>query len=1255
MFLRSSVSLLALTWASAALAQGAPTVLLPRTGEAVRPATPSSVQAPVKLEGKSGATAGASSAVLLRQAQGWRKRGRKDLARDALDRALRAAPNDPQVLYHVALYAAQDGQAGVASEYLARLRGVVGASDKRVADVAALIDGGPSRKAVAAAPTPGPSPAAPAAQADRPIATRSAPAAPTKPADPSGAARAAGFVAFNRGDLATAEQRFQEALRQRSSDTDAAGGLGLVRLRQERFPEAADLLGRAARGSGGERWREALSSARFYAGLQAARADLAAGRAEKAATSARALARSGAKDSIEASMVLGEALTAQQRYGEAADAYREVLARDPQRLEARAGLAEALSRTGQLDEAARLAADLPRTQEGAAQRGRIERARADELQARGDAYGAGAALAASVAADPTNPWSRYQYARFLVGQGQAQQAAQVATPLFTAEAPDIDTLQAAALYAELAGRPDQALAIIGRIPQGARNAAVRDLAQRLDVQAVIERSKAQARTGQTVQAVATLRDYLSQNNLPFAARSRAAEALLDLGDSYQAGAMALAAAREPLPEGTRPGEVAGFVNVLGAAGQDEAAAALLNATAQTARTVEEQGAWRQIYAGYSVRRADQLRLAGDYSRAFDTLSAAFAVAPNNPDLLAGLGRLYQSGGMPDKAGQVYDALLRQKPQDPAVLLEAARAASSAGDQGRAASLLRMAVQLKPNDAELFYELGRVEQARGRDREALRALKRAEALLQGPGGLPSAAGGGAAGGALGPNPFGAAGGSQMSGYGPQAPGAAPAWPGGGPTPTYGVPANSNPASAFPGTTAGGPSPGSGPAYAGLVSPAGYSAPAPAPAFPQAAYPQGGGVYAPPFPQAAAAAAQPAPGWLQPQTPSRRGGAVDPSAPLGARIRGEIVNLQEDTAPRIEGQFHTRVRSGDSGTSELAEVSARGTVAASPFGRGRLGLVVEPVWLNAGTPETFAAANLGTNPLLGRDPADFPSLKARSDMGAAVSVGYDSKSVHVDVGTTPLGFQTTNLNAGVVVSPKVGPVTVRASVQQRPVTDSVLSYAGDTDPVTGVESGGVVRQQAGLGVSSDFGRAGLYADAYAKKYRGRKVAENTAYEVNGGAYLRAYDDGENTLQLGVNVNFQSYDKNLRFFTLGNGGYFSPQTYVAAALPVTFTHKGERWSFSGNLSPGLQSYTEDASPVFPNNRNLQTRLEGLTIVNENAVPFYPAASRTGFGLAGKASGEYRVESRTFAGGEFAFDTFGRYSEYVFNIYLRQLLGTP
>ena len=53
-------------------------------------------------------------------------------------------------------------------------------------------------------------------------------AAEPRAADPTGP----GFAALQRGELSTAERRFREALRLRPGNTDALGGLGLVRLRQ---------------------------------------------------------------------------------------------------------------------------------------------------------------------------------------------------------------------------------------------------------------------------------------------------------------------------------------------------------------------------------------------------------------------------------------------------------------------------------------------------------------------------------------------------------------------------------------------------------------------------------------------------------------------------------------------------------------------------------------------------------------------------------------------------------------------------------------------------------------------------------------------------------------------------------------------------------------------------------------------------------------------------------------------------------------
>jgi hypothetical protein len=68
---------------------------------------------------------------------------------------------------------------------------------------------------------------------------------------------------------------------------------------------------------------------------------------------------------------------------------------------------------------------------------------------------------------------------------------------------------------------------------------------------------------------------------------------------------------------------------------------------------------------------------------------------------------------------------------------------------------------------------------------------------------------------------------------------------------------------------------------------------------------------------------------------------------------------------------------------------------------------------------------------------------------------------------------------------------------------------------------------------------------------------------------------------------YDKNLRYFTLGQGGYFSPQQYVLMGVPLRWTGSWRRqlqYSISGSL--GVQHFHENASPYFPTSPELQAR---------------------------------------------------------------------
>jgi Flp pilus assembly protein TadD len=1383
--------------AAQAPAAGQPQVLLPGYVPQSEIATPTN-QTPVVQGAAPKAVAASGTQALIAQADTQRQRGRKDLSTAALQRALSNSPNNPDVLQRFAQYTIQDGDYAAANTWLQRLRSATSPKDSRVVALERQLSAANApqvSESLATAPVPNaaPTPAAapkPPRRAPPPIATvaprraapvvaptpvrtaprkhkapqtlavadaeppphpipyaapQPAPAAAPQPApapaeprpappspDPGAQARTSGFLALNGGDLATAERDFNQALRLRTGDLDAAGGLGVIRLQQQRFSEARELLLRAIKGpDGNERWGQALQTAEFFAGLERARTAYNAGRYGEAEQEARRLVETSSTNRIEALILLGQAEARQNRPAEAETAFRQAIAITATRVDAISGLAQALADLGRFDEASRVIAQVPNGQ-AAAVRSNIERARAADLQRKGDMFGAAAALASAVQTTPSDPWTRFDFARLLLAQGQVAQSQAVAAPLYTASDPE--SLQAAALYSDQRGRSAEAALLLRRIPESARNAAVRELAGRFEGEAVLAQAKQWGLAGQKTQAVGLVRNYLSRSSPPFEMRGRIAQTLLDLGDIYQAGAMALEAARSP-PATFSPSDASGFLAVLAQTGQDGAAMSLLAAAARQAQgSPANQQAYRSLTASFSAQRADRLRAAGDYAGAFDILSQAFALSPRDPGLIGALARLYQTGNMPQQAQQAFDSLLSMSPNDIDAIRGAAQAAQASGDYPRAERLLHRAVSLRPNDPELYFQIGQLEQSRGHDRDALRAFQRADALLKSGRGL-NLAGGARPGGVLGPNPFlrstpapapSAYGGPAAaypapsyggaSAYGAgfvpmslQEPAGSDAPRGGGPMvysaqaeppiyaqpgsggpmtysaqaepPTYAptMPANSAPygvqptfaqpgadSSAYPpqGYAQGQPS---GPfTLPGLGDPA-YPAPAPSLPYgtPGPGYQAQAGIYdnaataapLPSYPGPAPGLDPAATGFAPPPAPA--GSASAPDQPLPLRINQQIDALRESTSPRIEGEADLRTRSGQQGTSALFETTTHAEASFSPWGTGQLGVAVAPLFISGGVPNAAAAALIGTTPLaLARATAAGKTLTLNTantlhDTGAALSVFYRSDNINADVGSTPLGFEQTNLSGGISGHiPLGGGSQLRGSIEQRPVTDSVLSYGGQIDPQTGVKSGSVIRDSGSFGGSVTFGAGGAYADGTYKSVRGNNVAANTGYEVNAGVYYRPIDSDGNRLQVGVNVNMQSYQKNLRFFSFGQGGYFSPQQFISMGLPISYTVDRTKWHWSLGFTVGMQSYTEDSSPIFPTLPYAQASMVDYAAGFPTISAVYPGDTHTGVAIAALASGEYKILPTTVTGAELSVDTFGIYSEYKFRFYLRRTL---
>jgi hypothetical protein len=94
----------------------------------------------------------------------------------------------------------------------------------------------------------------------------------------------------------------------------------------------------------------------------------------------------------------------------------------------------------------------------------------------------------------------------------------------------------------------------------------------------------------------------------------------------------------------------------------------------------------------------------------------------------------------------------------------------------------------------------------------------------------------------------------------------------------------------------------------------------------------------------------------------------------------------------------------------------------------------------------------------------------------------------------------------------------------------------------------------------------------------VANNWNAEASAGAYWSISTGGPTSLSLGVAGTAMHYDKNLSFFSLGHGGYFSPQRFLQGSVPLSWSVRHSRVFYEMQAAPGFQYFTADAAPFFP-----------------------------------------------------------------------------
>jgi hypothetical protein len=273
------------------------------------------------------------------------------------------------------------------------------------------------------------------------------------------------------------------------------------------------------------------------------------------------------------------------------------------------------------------------------------------------------------------------------------------------------------------------------------------------------------------------------------------------------------------------------------------------------------------------------------------------------------------------------------------------------------------------------------------------------------------------------------------------------------------------------------------------------------------------------------------------------------------------------------------------------------------------------------------------------------------GVAFNLNYTVGGFEAQVGVTPLGFEATDVTGKLSYSHSFeSGFNFGLSASRQPVTDSILSYAGLKDPVTGLVMGGVLANTLGLHLGVDAPDFGFYTDVKYGIYDGHNVQQNEGLEANTGFYLTLFNDDESSLKTGFNITYLTFQHNQRYFTFGQGGYFSPHQFISATLPLDYKSSSDRLDLVIGGAIGVQHYTESATVFFPTRPDLQIALNAFELVQPNV---FDKASKTSLTGRGNASVDYKLTPSLIVGGGLRVERTSGWTEATANFGLTYRFG--
>ncbi|WP_249034027.1 cellulose synthase subunit BcsC-related outer membrane protein [Komagataeibacter nataicola] len=353
--------------------------------------------------------------------------------------------------------------------------------------------------------------------------------------------------------------------------------------------------------------------------------------------------------------------------------------------------------------------------------------------------------------------------------------------------------------------------------------------------------------------------------------------------------------------------------------------------------------------------------------------------------------------------------------------------------------------------------------------------------------------------------------------------------------------------------------------------------------------------------------------------------------------QIVYLRDSISPQLDANSFVRSRTGVAGLGQLTEfaIPITGTLPFESW-EHRLSFSVTPTLLFTGDPlkNAYSAQQFGTYSVNGARPGAYHHYYTQ---GVGLSLNYVNHWFSADVGSSPLGFPITNVVGGVEFAPRLTRnLGLRISGGRRMVTDSELSYAGEHDPGTNRVWGGVTRMFGHGALEWSAPGWNVYGGGGFAYLDGTHVQGNTEVEAGAGGTATVWQTHDRQwLRVGLDLMYFGYRRNSYFFTWGQGGYFSPQQYYGAMVPVEWSGHQQRWTWFLRGEAGFQHYHSNGAPYYPTNASLR-QLAAQT-------PYDYYGSEDASGLAGNVRGRlvYQFTHRLRVGMEAGYSRAGNWSE--------------